>query len=149
MKKIILIPVFILLTLTGFSVATVATADHHAMQDSAKHKPAWKRSLSEEQKTRLRAMKVEFLKKKLPAKAKIKTIKVELAVMSIANKPDQAAINKKIDELLAVKKDLLRAKYAHIASVRKELRPEQQSMFDKWRLKKAKKGKYQHMCKHH
>ena len=119
------------------------------MKASAKHKPAWKRSLSDEQKTKLRAKKVAFLKKKLPAKAKMKTIKMELAVMSIADKPDQAAINKKIDELLALKKDLLRAKYAHIASVRKELKPDQQSMFDKWRLKKAKKGKCHHKRRHH
>ncbi len=147
MRKTILAPVIIMLMLLGMATAPVATADHG--KAAGKHKPAWKESLTKQQKDTLRVKKVTFLKKKLPAKARMKTIKTELAVLSIADKPDQEAINKKIDELLALKKDLLRAKYAHIASVRKELAPNQQAMFDKWRLKKAKRGKCHRKHGHH
>jgi Spy/CpxP family protein refolding chaperone len=116
---------------------------HHGMYEGRGHhnKPAWKESLSKVQKDKLRKMKVDFMKVKYPLKAKMKTIKLELAVLATADTPDQNSINAKIDELLALKKEMMQAKYAHKIAVRKELTPEQRVLFDKHMLKKAKKGK--------
>ena len=147
MKKTILIPAFFVALLVGLSISTPTMADHGAGkgEGSGHHKAAWKESLTKKQWDLLKKKKVAFLKKKYPAKARMKTIKIDLAVLSTADKPDQKAIDAKIDELLALKRNLLKAKYAHIISVRKELSPEQQVLFDKYRLKKAKRKK----CRRH
>lgn len=115
----------------------------HMMQEGGKgcHKSSWKESLTDVQKEKIKKMKLDFLKVKYPMKARMKTIKIDLAVLATAGSPDQKAINAKIDELLALKKNLLKAKYAHKIAVRKELKPEQKVAFDKHMLKKAKRKK--------
>lgn len=118
----------------------------HMMHGEQGHYGAsWKGSLTSVQKQKLDKMKVDYLKVKYPLKVRMKTIKLELAVLSTSDAPKQKAIDSKIDELLALKKDLLKAKYAHKIAVRKELKPEQKTAFDKHVLKKAKRGK----CKGH
>lgn len=111
-----------------------------------KKQPKWKQSLSDEQKTKLRAMKVEFSKQEYPLGAKMKLAKIELAVLVANDAPDQNAISAKIDELTALKKQMLKAKYDHKIAVRAELTPEQRVMFDQHMLKKAKQGKKRGGC---
>jgi len=153
MKNSMLIPVVIAL-FVGLAFGTTTMADpysgkgdgygrHHMMQEGSKgcHKSSWKESLTDVQKEKIKKMKVDFLKVKYPMKARMKTIKIDLAVLATSGSPDQKAINAKIDELLALKKNLLKAKYAHKIAVRKELKPEQKVVFDKHMLKKAKRKK--------
>lgn len=141
MKNLIGIPVAAIALLVGLAFSTTSMADHGAGKGGDRHKAAWKESLSKVQQDKLRKKKVDFLKKKFPARARIKTIKIDLTILALADKPDKKAISAKIDELLALKKDLLKAKYAHIIAVRKGLQPEQQVLFDKYKLKKAKRKK--------
>jgi Spy/CpxP family protein refolding chaperone len=111
------------------------------------HGKSWKKDLTKEQKDKLRAIKLDYLKKKMPLKAKMKAIKTDLALLMIADAPDMKAIDKKIDEMLAVKKELKKLKVMHKINVRKELTPEQRVKFDMHVLKKAAKGKKK--CRYH
>lgn len=154
MKNSVLIPVAVVALMVGLGFGTTAMAEHasgkggghHGMMHGdyqGHHGPSWKDSLTDAQKLKIDKMKVDYLKVKYPLKARIKTIKIDLAVLASADAPDQKAIDAKIDELLALKKDLLKAKYAHKTAVRKELKPEQKVLFDKHMLKKAKRKKCQ------
>jgi Spy/CpxP family protein refolding chaperone len=90
-------------------------------------------------------MHVAFAKIKAPLKAKVRLLKAELAVLATADQPDNKAISSKIDELLAVKKQLMQKRYAHIAEMRKVLTTGQRASFDMQVLKKVKgKRRYHH-----
>jgi Spy/CpxP family protein refolding chaperone len=101
----------------------------------------WKKSLSSEQRAKIDKMKLDFIKKQYPMKAKKKALKIELALLATADSPDMKAIDKKIDDLLALTKQMMQQKYAHKTAVRKELNDEQRVQFDIAMLKKAKHGK--------
>lgn len=158
MKNSILIPAAVVALFVGLAFSTTSMAEHgygkgegsghhHMMQGGHQghHGSSWKDSLTDAQRVKIKKMKVDYLKVKYPMKARMKTIKVDLAVLATADAPNQQSINAKIDELLALKKDLLKAKYAHKIAVRKELKLEQRVMFDKHMLKKAKRKK----CRRH
>ena len=158
MKNSILIPAAVVALFVGLAFSTFSMAEHgagkgdgsgrhHMMRGEHQgcHGSSWKESLTKVQGDKLKKMKVDYLKVKYPMKARMKTIKIDLAVLATADAPNQKAIDAKIDELLALKKNLLKAKYAHKITVRKELKPEQKVAFDKHILKKAKRKK----CRRH
>lgn len=107
----------------------------------------WDESLSQAQKDKILKMKVDHLKLKYPKKAKIKTLKAELAVLATSDTPDQKAITAMINDILALKKEIMESGYAHKIAVRKELKPEQRPAYDKHLLKKTGSGAKQ--CYHH
>lgn len=159
MKNTMLVPVVIMILLTGLGFGTTSLAQPgkgegpHMMGEGRGYMmrggcegTSWKDSLSQAQKDKIEKMKVDYLKVKYPKKARMKTLKVDLAVLVASDAPKQKDIDAGIDELLALKKDLLKLKYAHKIAVRKELKPEQQAAFDKHMLKKAKhkKCRYYH-----
>jgi len=150
MKSVTRITLTAMLAGLLFSPMTMAEKGqgHHCKAHGGQHGPAWKSSLSQAQRDKLKKMKVDFLKVKFPLKARIKTAKIDLAVLATADAPDNKAIGAKIDELLALKKEILQAKYALKISVRKELKPEQRAEFDKYQLKKAKRKKCRKHSKH-
>ncbi len=107
--------------------------------------PHWKTTLSPEQAKELDRLRVEYKKLKMPLKGKAKAIKLELAVLATADEPDTEAVNARIDDLLALKQEMMRHKYTHIAAKRRLLTPEQRVSFDMDVLKRAKhKGKKRH-----
>ena len=69
------------------------------------------------------------------------TIPVELAILVTQDSPDQNAIDKKIDEILELKREKMRKKYALKVDMRSILTPEQRVSFDMHLLKKAQHGK--------
>lgn len=115
--------------------------EHGMYHDSGHYGENWKQSLSKKQRARLDQLKLDYLKNKYPLKAKKKALKIELALLTIVDKPDMKAIDKKINEMAALKKQLMKLKYTHKVTVRKELSAEQRMHFDIAILKKAKKGK--------
>lgn len=158
MKNSAFIPATLVVLLVGLAFGTTSMADHgfgkgegpgrHKMMQGGPQGhcgASWKDSLSDAQKEKVKKMKVDFLKVKYPIKARMKTTKIDLAVLATADVPDQKAIDTKIDELLALKKELLKAKYMHKIAVRKGLKEEQKAAFDKHMLKKAKHKK----CRRH
>lgn len=110
--------------------------------------PSWKDTLTDEQRAALAKLKLDYLKVKAPIKAKIKNLKVELALLVTTDKPDTNAINKKIDELTKLKNDKLKEKYKYIAAKRKVLNAEQQVLFDMRVMQKAMHGKGKGQCVH-
>ena len=108
----------------------------------------WKDTLTDEQRAKLAKIKLDHMKVQAPIKAKMKTVKVDLALLVTANKPDTAAINKKIDELTKLKNAKLKEKYKYIAAKRKVLNDEQRVLFDMKVIKKAMKGKQKGHRKH-
>jgi len=101
----------------------------------------WKDTLKDEQRTKLAKIKLDHMKVQAPIKTKMKTIKMDLALLVTADKPDTAAINKKIDELTKLKNAKMKEKYKYIAAKRKVLNDEQRVLFDMKVIKKAMKGK--------
>ena len=142
---------FILATLLGcLGLATTAVADHgHGMHQGMHHGmhggagmcgTSWKDTLTDEQRTALAKLKLDYMKVKAPIKAKEKEKK-------LTDKPDMNAINKKIDELTKLKNDKMKEKYKYIAAKRKVLTAEQQVLFDMRVIKKAMHGKDKGHCK--
>lgn len=156
MKKSLLLPVAIVALLLGLGIGTASMAQHghgHGYEDGAgsghhmmMHDgrgcdglgDSWQEGLSQEQKNKILQMKVDYMKGKYPKKARIKSLKMELAVLVTEDKPDQKAIDARVDEIVTLKKALMKAKYAHKIAVRQQLKPEQQAAFDKHVLRKAK-----------
>ncbi len=107
--------------------------------------PDWKTTLTDAQKAQFDQLHADLARAKEPAKARIKAAEVELAVLAVADQPDQAAIDVKINELLESQRAMLRAKYRYIAAQRQIMTPEQQVSFDMHTIHSAmhdkKKGK--------
>lgn len=64
------------------------------------------------------------------AKAKEARTLKELNAMTIREKADLTAINAKIDELMAAKKEIMRLRYDHLVEMRKILSEEQKIKYD-------------------
>ena len=105
------------------------------------HASCWMESLSDEQKAKIAKLRLEYKKVKSLKKAEIRVKKLELATMVAHDPPDQDAINKKIDEILDLKREKMQKKYAFKIAMRSLLTPEQQVSFDMHMLKKALHGK--------
>jgi len=101
----------------------------------------WKATLTAEQQQQVSKLKLDYKKKVLPIKARIRQAKIELALLITADKPDQKAIDKKIDEILKLKGEKMRAKARHKIEVRKILNEQQRVAFDLHVLKKSSRGK--------
>lgn len=139
----------ILGTLMGsLGITTTALADHgRGMHGGGMHsgmgmsKMCWRDTLTDEQRAKLAKIKLDHMKVQAPIKAKMKTIKVDLALLVTSDKPDMEAINKKTDELTKLKNSKMKEKYKYIAAKRKLLNDEQRVLFDMHVIKKAMKGK--------
>jgi Spy/CpxP family protein refolding chaperone len=101
----------------------------------------WRATLTDEQMSQLDRLHVAYAKTKAPRKARMQALKVELTVLATAAAPDKEAINAKVDELLEIKRQALRARYAYIAAQQQVLTPDQQVSFDMQMIRKAMHGK--------
>jgi len=114
----------------------------HAMQHGPGYYGAhWKQTLTDDQRTKVDKIRLDYLKKKYPLKAKKKAAKTELALLVAQDSPNRSAINKKIVGLVDLKKQLLQLRYDYKLEVRKLLTAEQRVQFDTALLKKAHHGK--------
>ena len=101
----------------------------------------WKHSLNAEQKARLDRLHINHARIKAPIKARIKALKVDLAILATTTEPDKAVIDAKIAELLEFKGESMGAKYGYIAAQRQVLTPAQQVSFDMEQIHGAMHGK--------
>jgi Spy/CpxP family protein refolding chaperone len=90
----------------------------------------WKTTLDETQKQALDRLHVDYARVKHPAKARRQALEMELRALATASQPNQAAIGAKLDQLLAVQRELMQAKYAYLVGQRQILNPEQRLSFD-------------------
>lgn len=107
---------------------------HHLFGDH------WKKELTAEQKVQLDQLHVEFAKKKHTLKSGIKALEVQLAVLAVADEPQQEAVDTQINNLLTAKRQLIQAKHRYIAAQRTVLTPEQRVSFDMEVIHKAGTG---------
>ncbi len=101
----------------------------------------WESTLTPEQRTQVDQLRVNHAKASAPLRAKMGSIKMELAVLATAEEPETAMIQKHIDALLELKKGVMQQRYAHIAAIRKVLTQEQHVSYDMMILKHATKRK--------
>jgi Spy/CpxP family protein refolding chaperone len=100
----------------------------------------WKASLTDEQRTQIAKLKLSYKQKAIPLKLQIKQARVELAMLITSAKPDNKAIDKKIDQIVNLKARKMRLKADMKIAIRKLLNDDQKVMFDMKMLKKAYHG---------
>lgn len=115
---------------------------HGAYGGSWGYAAHWKRTLTDEQRATIDRLRLDYLKKKYPLKARTKALKTELALLVTQDSPNKRDINKKIDELVDLKRQLLQLHYDYKVEVRKVLTAEQRVSFDIGLLKKSQHGKW-------
>lgn len=86
--------------------------------------------LTEEQSKKIDALKTTHLKEMMPLKNQMDEKKAQLKTLTTGDKVDMATVNKKIDEIGALKTDMMKKREAHRQEVRKILNDEQRLMFD-------------------
>jgi Spy/CpxP family protein refolding chaperone len=120
---------------------------HGGMHSGGKHSGPrlygedWRKSLTDEQKAQLDRLHLAYARTKAPSKARMKALEVELTALATAVEPSWQVIDARIDELLQIKRQAMRAKYAYVADQRRVLTPEQQVSFDMQMIHKAMHGK--------
>ena len=109
-------------------------------QSEYRHGGHWMADISDEQRSELKRIKAEHIKKQAPLKARMKALKVELMAMALSDAPDKAAADKKIDEMLDLKRQMLQNKVEKVSASRKALDEQQRALYDIHVMKKAAKG---------
>lgn len=96
-------------------------------------------NITEEQTKKIEALSTPHLKEILPLKNQIAEKKAQLNTLSTAEKADMTAINKKIDEIGALKTQILKSREAQKQEIRKILTEEQRLIFDMNKIKNNEK----------
>jgi len=122
----------------GMSMVSVAQNKPEANDDDDVYGHGGKRGermmaklgLNAEQKTQMEKLRTAHLKEVLPIKNQLDIKRAELKALETADKADLNAINKKIDELSALRTEIRKKKAAHRQDIRKMLTDEQRIKFD-------------------
>jgi Spy/CpxP family protein refolding chaperone len=93
--------------------------------------------LSEEQQKKVDALNLETEKALLPLKAQMDVKAAELKVLAVADNPDKAAIDKKIEEIGALRTQVMKKKVLNGLAVRALLTPDQRVGFDRKALREC------------
>jgi len=107
----------------------------HSHHSSSSH---WRKNLNKKQKIDVDKMHHELDRKTKALKENEKQKQKQLNTLTINNKADQSAINKTIDELMAVKNKILRHRHEHLIEMRLILNNEQRVSYDEEILKRHK-----------
>lgn len=116
----------------------------HGQRGNRLLSPHWRQTLTKDQQIQIDQMHLEFAKVKMTLKARINTLKVELALLCTADTPNPEAIENKIEEVLVVKRNMMRIHSEHIVNMRKVLNSEQRMSFDLDVLHRMGRGKGKH-----
>ncbi len=110
----------------------------HKGGHGAKHifGPHWRKTLTDNQKKQAERMHLEMKKSLSVQDARLKVKKAELNNLVVKDDPDTTAIHRKIDELLELKREIMRTKYDHMVEMRGTLTPDQRVSFDMGLLSK-------------
>lgn len=99
--------------------------------------------LSDEQEEQIESMRTSHMETLLPQKNKLKEKQARLNTLSTAKEVDMKAINSIIDEIGAIKIEMMKERVAHQQSVRKVLTDAQRIKFDMHRANHNRKGRGQ------
>jgi Spy/CpxP family protein refolding chaperone len=105
----------------------------------------WKETLTDEQKMQADQMHLALKKAISVPNAQLNVKKAELNKLMVHESPDIKTIHRKIDEILELKRKIMRKKYEHMVEMRGMLTPEQRVSFDMKLVEMAghKKGRGQ------
>ncbi len=98
----------------------------------------WAKTLTDKQKLDVDAMHLKVGQFEAVQKAKVKMLKAELSVIATNTPVDKKVMNMKIDEIMEVKKSIMRNRYDHIVEMRDILSKEQRLSYDAGLLKRKK-----------
>lgn len=98
----------------------------------AKRECAWAHipKLTEEQKQKIEELRTGFLKEVQPMRNQLRSERFALLSLLASDKPDQKAINAKIDALAKLRAEIEKKAVAHRMQVRNLLTDEQKAAFD-------------------
>jgi Spy/CpxP family protein refolding chaperone len=91
----------------------------------------WMPGLTEDQQKKVQALDLETEKALLPMKAQIEVKAAELKGLALAENPDKGAIDKKIEEIGALRTQIMKKKIQNKLAVRALLTPDQRVEFDR------------------
>lgn len=115
-----------------------------ANKEAANHQAPMIPNLSEDQKAKIKEIRMKEKRENLTLKNKSKEIEAHLNTLTSADKPNMDEIHKTIDELVAVKGKMKKNKAESVQQIRSLLNDEQRLAFDlKKKEMKKKKGKKQ------
>ena len=151
LRKMFLVFSILMLALPAPALAQMGEMGEHGHSSKGQHEgmshgkgmpgdDSWTETLTDEQRAKIGKMRLEFKKAQSLLKAQITVKKVELATLVAEDSPNQSAIDKKIDEIVELKREKMRKKYAYKVALRSMLTPEQRVSFDMKMLKKALHG---------
>lgn len=110
-----------------------ASADSH---NEKAHKSAhhftdhWAKTLNDDQKARVDMMHLKLDRELVVLKAQEELVQKEINALVARDNADTSAIQAKLDELMGIKKQILRSRYAHILEMRAILTPAQRISYD-------------------
>ncbi|UII23104.1 Spy/CpxP family protein refolding chaperone [Fulvivirga ligni] len=87
-------------------------------------------NLTEEQKTKMKDLRMAFQKETMPMKNDLNEKRAKLRTLTTVDSPDMKKVNKLIEDMGEVEVKLHKAKVAHQQEVRKQLTEEQRIAFD-------------------
>jgi Spy/CpxP family protein refolding chaperone len=86
--------------------------------------------LTDEQKAKMKELRLALHKETLPLKNQLNELKAKQQTLATADKADMKAINANIDEITKVQNQLMKAKSANLQQIRALLTDEQKMIFD-------------------
>ena len=127
----------------GVSAEPEAPSAHHeapsadtGSHDDSAHKSThnftdhWVKTLNGDQKTRVDMMHLDLDRELVALKAQEELVQKQINILATRDNAATSAINTKIDELMGIKKQILRSRYAHILEMRAMLTPAQRISYD-------------------
>jgi len=99
--------------------------------------PHWAKTLSDEQKIAIDRMHLDLNRELSVLNARAELAQKELNAYTVSDNAKTATINNMIDKLLAVKKQILEKRYAHLREMRHALTAEQRISYDMGVLKRS------------
>ena len=139
------------------SVLVILTSNFAFSQKQANQKPGPNKNfgienripnLSDEQKEQIKNERTQFMSDVLPIKNQLKEKQAHLNTLQTAKETDINAINKTIDEISALRTDIMKRRALFRQKVRANLNDEQRVYFDTHMMNKKARGhkKMQKKC---
>ena len=110
--------------------ANTGSHDDSAHKSSHNFTDHWIKTLNGDQKTRVDIMHLELDRDLVALKAQDELVQKQINILATRDNVPSSAINTKIDELMGIKKQILRSRYTHIMEMRAILTPAQRISYD-------------------
>lgn len=91
---------------------------------------SWMEKLTDGQKAEIKRLRLELRKEMSVLRAELGVKKAELKTLTLRDAPDTQAIDRKTDEIMGIRKEIMRKRINNVIGVRKVLTPGQRVSFD-------------------